>query len=191
MNEEKEPRKDWCRLPFRLLQDERLTTSDAVIYAVLADVLKNGRNDIKINDIAELSGIPRITVCRSLDRLEEAGYILERKTDGRRLYIELEQVLDPLKPERKKKKKQEEPEENPEHVEEALRSILKNKLKVKSPENVERVYNDLKTKAKINVKDSSKLLSYLYQMIYTFVDNSDGFDESQYDMFLNNFPANE
>lgn len=184
----KEERKDWCRLPYALLLDERLTTADAVVYAVLSDVLHDGRTDIKIADIVKLTGVPIATTKRSLDKLEEAGYIISRRTDGRRLFIELAQVLPPLKQtEPRKRKAEQEQEENPEHVEEALRSILTKKLKVKRPEHVDSVYSDLKAQASARVKDKSKALAYLSKMISNYVDTSDGFDADEYEHFLNNF----
>ena len=178
----------WCRLPYDLLRDERLTPADAVVYAVLADVLHDGRTDIKQADIAKLTGLCERQVRYSLTRLEKTGYIVSRRTDGRRLFLELAQVLPPLKQtEPRKRKAEQEQEENPEHVEEALRSILTKKLKVKRPEHVDSVYSDLKAQASARVKDKSKALAYLSKMISNYVDNSDGFDADEYEHFLNNF----
>lgn len=184
----KEERKDWCRLPYALLLDERLTTADAVVYAVLSDVLHDGRTDIKIADIVKLTGVPIATTKRSLDKLEEAGYIISRRTDGRRLFIELAQVLPTLKS--KKKEQHEAPAPLLKQVQsrdETLKSTLAKKIKVKRPEYVDGVYAELKAQAEASVKDKSKTLAYLSKMISNYVDNSDGFDPEEYEGFMNIF----
>lgn len=181
----KNERKDWCKLPYALLHDERLIPADAVVYAVLADVLHDGRADINVADIVELTGVPERTAYRSLKKLKDTGYILSAKSTGRKLMLELERIV----PEAKAKKKLE-PEENPENVEEALINILSRKMTGRSQEAVAKKYEELKAQASARVNDQSKTLAYLSKMISNYQDkpdNSDGFDADEYECFLNNF----
>lgn len=186
-------RKDWCKLPYAIIQDDRLTPSDAVLYAVLNDILHDDRSDVQIASLAELTGLSPRQIHYSLNRLQEAGYIISRKTDGRKLIIEIEHVGTKSEPEQeqeqpKRSKRKPDPEpENPEHVEEALLGILSKKIKVQNPDYVRDVYNTLKAEAAARVRDQSKLLAYLSKMISNYVDNSDGFDPYDCEAFLNQF----
>lgn len=194
MNEKNE-RKDWCRLPYALLHDKRLTSADVIVYTVLTDVLHDGRTDIKQTDIAELTGLCERQVKYSLARLKETGYILSKSTDGRKLFIELKQVLPPLKPSKKSKPEAPAPEGQEEErksypsqsKDEALKNVLAGRLKVKTQSYVDGVYRDLKAEAEARVKDPGKVYAYLSTMISTYVDNSDGFDADEYEFCINRF----
>lgn len=186
----KENRKDWCKLPYAVILDERLTPADAVVYAVLSDMAKGGEVDIRIGSISQLTGLSPRQIHYSIDRLKKAGYVLSAKSTGRKLVIELEQVLPEKQatPESSRKRSSDpEPTENPDYVEEALIGILTKKIAVKDERYVRDVYNDLKTQALASVRDHTKVLSYLSKMISNYVDKSDGFNPYEYEDCINNF----
>lgn len=191
-------RKDWCRLPYSVIMDENLNNWAAkVLYSVLLDVSNDWVVTKTMDRIAELAGMKLRYVRKLLEQLQEAGYIISRKTDGRRLILELRQIelagnengQEP-KPKKKRKSKSEPPPENSEHVEEALMNILAKKMQGKSQKRISAVYDELKVKAAVNVKDPKKILSYLSTIISNYQDkpdSSDGFDPDEYEEFLNCF----
>lgn len=63
----------WYRLPAALLEDDRLTPLDAVVYAVLLDAGNVVR--VAAQALANRCGVPWISVTRSLQRLRQYGYI--------------------------------------------------------------------------------------------------------------------
>lgn len=74
----------WYRLPAGVLEDERLTVSDAVVYAIILDQKTLGNEEVPITspEIVEKSGLAIATVKRSLKRLKELGYIEGVKKKG-------------------------------------------------------------------------------------------------------------
>lgn len=194
-----EKMKNWCKLPYETLKDERLTLADAAVYAVLLDISNKGIVSRTIAEIAKIIGLSESQTKRYLKKLEDSEYILSKKTDGRRTIIELKQIISPApipadngqeqKP-KKKRKPESEQEENQEHVEEALRNVLAKKMNGKSEKAVAEKYEELKAQASARVTDKSKILAYLSKMISNYQDkpdNSDGFDADDYECFLNNF----
>lgn len=190
----KDERKDWCKLPYALMLNERLTAADAVLYAALLDVSNEMVVNKTISGISELTGLSPKTIQRSLQRLKENGYIISAKSTGRTIRIKLVQVI-PEKNEqeqkpKRKRKPEPEPEENPEHVEEALQSVLSKKMKGKSEKAVAEKYEELRAQASARVTDESKTLAYLSKMISNYQDkpdNNNGFDADEYECFLNRF----
>lgn len=178
-----EVNKSWCKLPYALILDERLTPADTVVYAVLLD--KSTERVVKktIKSIASLTGLSVRQIVRIIENLQRAGYIISKKTDGRRLILELK----PLEAAEKKPSESPREDEKKPDAEEVLKSVLKKKLRVKTPENVQSTYDDLKAEAMARVKDPTKVLSYLSKMISGYEDKSDGFDAEKYEFVINNF----
>lgn len=183
-------RKDWCKLPYSVILDERLTAADALVYAVLLDVSDEGVVMRTIAGISELTGISPSQIKRIVNHLQKAGYIISKKTDGRKLILEIKPVIEEQEKKPKQKPSEQEPIEKPEHVEEALMSILAKKLNSEDPQYVNNVYNNLKTQAEARVTDKTKILAYLSTMISNYQnkpDNSDGFVADKYAVCVNNF----
>lgn len=85
-------RKDWCKLPYTVILDERLSSSAKIIYAVLLDISNDWRVVRTIKSIAELTGVSPRQVLRALEQLREAGYIVSKHTNGRSLTIEIKPI---------------------------------------------------------------------------------------------------
>lgn len=198
----KKERKDWCKLPYKVLLDDRLTPADAVLYAVLADLAnlpsKEGDITIKIANLSELTGLSPATVKRCLEHLKNAGYVISKKTDGRKLIIAIEQVISSPAP-KSEQEQAEEPkpkktnnktqEPTDEERKAALIGMLVNKYPYLPLDQIHGIYNSLKSEALARIKDKSKLYSYLATAVKNleFKDNSDGFCSDEYDIFWNNF----
>lgn len=178
-------RKDWCKLPYAIILDERLTPTDALVYAVLLDVSENGEVKRSIAAISQLTGLSPRCIRYVLEHLYKAGYIVSKKTDGRKLILEIKPVIEEKAQEKPKPTKKQ--EEEPEHIEEALMSILAKKIKVKNLKYVQDVYDDLKAQATARANDKTKVLAYLSKMISSYEDKSDGFDPYAYEFLINNF----
>ena len=201
-------RKDWCKLPYALILDEQLTPADAIVYAVLNDISKEGSISTSKETVAKLTGLSQKTIQRSLRKLKENGYItFLATTSGRRIVIQLKQLTAkqpaqqkrraneaerPLsgqisfdEEEQQTRQLQKDDEERKEREEKMIK-LLSEKIKVKNPVYVKGVYDDLKAEAEARVKDKSKLFAYLFKMINTYEDKSDGFDPTLYKKFINN-----
>lgn len=82
-------KKNWCKLSYSAILDKRITFADAVIYAILNDISSDKEVGVQIASIAQLTGLSPTTITRSLKRLKDAGYIVSKRTDGRKLIIEI------------------------------------------------------------------------------------------------------
>lgn len=99
----------WCRLPYELLADENLSVADAVVYSVLLDCCTDDFTcSQSISEIAELSSVPKRSICRCLTRLKECGYITRTGSAGERNSYTLADVIG-LKRERKPKPRRAKP----------------------------------------------------------------------------------
>lgn len=173
----KENRKDWCKLPYKVILDENLSNWAAkVLYAVLLDVSNNCVVKKTIKKLSEMTGMSPRYIKDVLTHLQKAGYILSRKTDGRKLILEI-QPMDTASTSSS---------EATDH-EDALIKLLAKKIRVKDERYVFDVYSDLKAEAMTRVKDPTKVFSYLSKMISNYEDKSDGFNVHNYEDCINNF----
>lgn len=75
--------KSWLRLPTAVLQDDRLTRSACMIYAVIIDRADFGPVELSQAELAACAGCSRRSVQRALQLLEDTGYIAARCATGR------------------------------------------------------------------------------------------------------------
>lgn len=184
-------RKDWCKLPYALILDEKLTASDAVVYAVLNDISFKGVANTTVSSLAEKIGLSVRQIHYSLKKLKDEGYIVSTKSDGRRLAIVVEQVVGNSVNEHK-------PNISysgaggtvTDSYEKMLVDNLEKKMHGSSRQQVLDTYEDLKMQAKMRVNDPSKLFAYLSKMIQNYEpkrDNSDGALIDEYNKLWNDF----
>lgn len=186
-----EVRKDWCKLPYSAIYDDSINWNEKCVYAILVDISEDCVVVKKMESLSKITGVSPRQLYRILENLQRAGYIVSRKTDGRKIMLEIKPFEEPKKSERKPKKvlgKTSAPDENPQLVEEALKSVLAKKLN--NPSMLDSKYDDMKAEAMVRVDDPSKVLAYLSSMIRNFEDkpdNSCGFVAEDYDFLINLF----
>lgn len=88
------------------MQDDRLTLSAAVVYAVMLDKAVDSIAHITATEIAEKAGTTQRTVRNAVRQLKECGYITDVKQG---LGNDVHYTLKPVLPEKKRSKKQEQP----------------------------------------------------------------------------------
>jgi hypothetical protein len=73
----------WCRMPYQLMQDDRLTAADALVYATLLDYCTDSfMCSVGKTDLSAATGLTTRTLFHCLDRLEACGYLERVKTAG-------------------------------------------------------------------------------------------------------------
>lgn len=202
---------NWCRLPYAVMQDERLTGLSAFVYAVMLDRSKNGE-EVKITakKIAELLKKPQRNIERAIKQLKDTGYItgVKQGQSGNTVYT-LKKVI----PDKKQKSKPEQVEEpqlefdtpdssgtfetdlTPEQVRH-LSELLATKLSSdnRSPERIDKLLRAEYARMKIFAKDEIRnVAAYLAKTISKWEtepepkpDDSD-FDADMYDICINNY----
>lgn len=192
----------WCKLPYAALQDENLTISAAVVYAVMLDRSKNGEEvRITAKKIAELTGQPQRSAERAIKQLKDTGYItgVKQGQSGNTVY-----TLKQLIPAKKKKPEQEEGKQlefeittcsgtfetdlTPEQVR-RLSELLATKLSSdnRSPERIDKLLRGEYARMKIFAKNEvGNVAAYLAKMIKNWESepepqqNDDDFDVEAY-----------
>lgn len=112
--------KNWYRLPAILLQDEKISLTAAVAYAILLDRAVEDKVKLTVQKVADLMGQPLRTVERAIKQLKDTGYITETKRgqNGSTVYT-LKQIL----PEKKRTSEQAKKTPAPEAVPPAQMSV--------------------------------------------------------------------
>ena len=73
----------WVRVPTQLLRDDRLTGSDVLVFAVIADHDGSGEGcKLSRAKIAEESGLSVSTVKRAISKLSGGHYIAAERSSG-------------------------------------------------------------------------------------------------------------
>lgn len=206
INMKKNNNESWCKLSYAMMQDERLTLSAAVVYAVMLDRAKREEVHITAKKVAELTGQPQRNVERAIKQLKETGYItgVKQGQSGNTVYI-LKKIL----PDKKPKPEQEEPEQlefdtpdssgtfetdlTPEQVRH-LSELLATKLSSdnRSPERIDKLLRAEYARMKIYAKkEVDNVAAYLAKTISNWEIESepkkDDFDADMYDEFVNDF----
>lgn len=198
---------NWCRMPYEVMQDERLTGLSAFVYAVMLDRAKGEEVNITAKKVAELLNRPLRNVERAIKQLKDTGYITDtiRGQNGSTTYT-LKKVI----PDKKKAPK---PEEEPEQLEfdtpdnsgtfetdltqeqvRHLSELLATKLSSdnRSPERIDKLLRAEYARMKIFAKKKvDNVSAYLAKTINKWEaeakPNKDDFDADMYDEFINDF----
>lgn len=72
----------WVRVPTQLLRDDRLTGSDVLVFAVVADHDTGEGCKLSRAKIAEESGLSVSTVKRAISKLSAGHYIAAERSSG-------------------------------------------------------------------------------------------------------------
>lgn len=193
----------WCRLPYEVMQDERLTISAAATYAVMLDRAKDGEVNITAKKVAELTGQPQRSVERAIKQLKDTGYITKvtKKQGGSTIYT-LKKVIED------KKRKSEQPKQltfdipdssgtfetdlTPEQVRK-LSELISTKLSSdnKSPARIDKLLRSEYARAKACAKEEIiNIYAYLLKTISKWepeAEEPNDFDVSMYDFLINDF----
>ena len=199
----------WCRMPYEVMQDERLTGLSAFVYAVMLDRAKGEEVHITVKKLAEILKKQHKSVERAVKQLKDTGYItdVKRGQSGNTVYI-LKKII----PDKKQKSKHEQVEE-PEQLEfdtpdnsgtfetdltqeqvRHLSELLATKLSSdnRSPERIDKLLRAEYARMKIFAKDEIRnVAAYLAKTISKWEaeqkPNKDDFDVDMYDIFINDF----
>ena len=174
----------WFKFPYYVLNDENLTMNAKVLYGVLADKSKNRGWQISIN-ISELAQILQITprtIITAIKQLQEYGYIVSKKSDGRKLIIEIKPLRDEGK-EKSQSKPTSEQERSRGGLTQEQENILLKKLIIKLNDTFKagEVLKELKEKA----KNAQIPFAYISKSIDNYQEKpssgrSSGFDADKY-----------
>ena len=186
--------KSWCRMPYAVMKDERLTGLSAFVYAVMLDRAKGDEVTVTAKKLAELLEKPQRNIERAIKQLKDTGYITgtTRGKNGSTVYS-LKQIL----PDKRQKPERDEQEQlafdlpdssgtfetdlTPEQVRH-LSELLATKLSSdgRTPDRIDKLlrgeYAKMKVRAKKDVKD---VAAYLAKMIENWEPepDSDGYDD--------------
>lgn len=185
----------WCRLPYAVMQDERLTSLSAIVYAVMLDRAKGEEVHITVKELARLTRQSESTTKRAVKQLKDTGYItnVKRGQSGNTVYT-LRKVI----PDKKQKPKQEEQEQlafdlpdssgtfetdlTPEQVRH-LSELLATKLSSdgRTPDRIDKLLRGEYAKMKLRArKDVGNVAAYLAKMIENWEPEPDsdyGYDD--------------
>ena len=85
---------NWCKLPYEVIADERLSHTSMIIYAIMLDKSKGGESKITAEKLSGLTGLALITIRRAIRQLRETGYITSvRVENGRTTFYTLKSVI--------------------------------------------------------------------------------------------------
>lgn len=86
---------NWCKLPYEVIADERLSHTSMIIYAIMLDKSKEGESKITAEKLSGLTGLALITIRRAIRQLRETGYITNvRIENGRTTFYTLKSVIE-------------------------------------------------------------------------------------------------
>ena len=72
----------WVRIPVKLLQDDRCTGADALVYAAIYDAGKGAPIQITRDKLAAAAGVSISSVKRATSKLERLGYLMIEEQRG-------------------------------------------------------------------------------------------------------------
>lgn len=72
----------WVRIPVKLLQDERCTGADALVYAAIYDAGKGAPVQIPREKLAAAAGVSISSVKRATAKLQNLGYLMIEEQRG-------------------------------------------------------------------------------------------------------------
>lgn len=78
-------RNTYLKVYYAVLEDSRLTLSDAIIFSAMLDRSVNHRITIKVSELANLTGIAQRTAELAIRHLKETGYIVDSEKAGTRV----------------------------------------------------------------------------------------------------------
>lgn len=85
---------NWCKVPYEVIADERLSHTSMIIYAIMLDKSKEGESKITAEKLSGLTGLALITIRRAIRQLRETGYITNvRIENGRTTFYTLKSVI--------------------------------------------------------------------------------------------------
>ena len=84
----------WCRMPYQLMQDDRLTAADALVYATLLDYCTDSfMCSVSKTDLSVATGLTIRTCLNCLNRLERCDYLTRTETAGEKNTYKLADII--------------------------------------------------------------------------------------------------
>ncbi|MDE5936484.1 MAG: helix-turn-helix domain-containing protein [Ruminococcus sp.] len=86
---------NWCKLPYEVIADERLSHTSMIIYAIMLDKSKGGESKITYEKLSGLTNLSLSTIKRAIQQLKATGYITSVRTEnGRTTFYTLKSVIE-------------------------------------------------------------------------------------------------